>query len=163
MILRLSKSLMVFTIALFATLVAFGNITDYRTNFLFVQHVFLMDTIYSSSTIKYRAIESPVIHQSCYIIIIGLESLTAFLCWLGGIRMLTNLKADSVEFNKKKNTAIMGLTVGFMTWQVAFVSIGGEWFGMWMSKQWNGLPNAFRFLTMILMVLIFVVQHDKDY
>lgn len=163
MILRLSKSLMVFAIAVFATLVAFGNITDYRTNFFFVQHVFLMDTIYPSSTIKYRAIESPVIQQSCYIMIIGLETLTAFLCWLGGIRMLTNLRAASVVFNKNKNIAIVGLTLGFLTWQVAFMSIGSEWFGMWMSKQWNGLPNAFRFLIMILMVLIFVAQYDKDY
>ena len=24
-----------------------------------------------------------------------------------------------------------------------FITIGGEWFGMWMSQQWNGAPDAF--------------------
>ena len=45
MIIRLSKALLVCAIALFATLVAFGNITDYGSNFAFVRHVFMMDTI----------------------------------------------------------------------------------------------------------------------
>ncbi len=34
MIMRLSKALMVCAIALFATLVVFGNMTDYNTNFV---------------------------------------------------------------------------------------------------------------------------------
>ncbi len=45
MIMRLSKALMVCAIALFATLVVFGNMTDYNTNFVFVHHVLQMDTI----------------------------------------------------------------------------------------------------------------------
>jgi hypothetical protein len=35
------------------------------------------------------------------------------------------------------------------------MSIGGEWFGMWMSEKWNGVPDAFRFFVTILMVLIY--------
>ena len=54
----------------------------------------------------------------------------------------------------------MGLTLGFLTWQVGFMSIGGEWFGMWMSKQWNGVPDAFRFFVTIILVLIYLVQRD---
>nr|WP_279512547.1 DUF2165 family protein [Burkholderia pyrrocinia] len=30
----------------------------------------------------------------------------------------------------------------------------GEWFGMWMSKQWNGVPDAFRFFITLLLVLV---------
>ena len=55
---RAAKVALVAAIALFASLVAFGNLTDYDTNFVFVQHVLSMDTIYPSSTIKYRAITS---------------------------------------------------------------------------------------------------------
>ena len=58
MTIRLSKSFTVLAIAFFASLVAFGNITDYGSNFAFVHHVFLMDTIFPESSIKYRAIES---------------------------------------------------------------------------------------------------------
>ena len=37
--LRAAKVVMVAAVALFASLVAFGNMTDYSTNFVFVQHV----------------------------------------------------------------------------------------------------------------------------
>lgn len=162
MIVRLSKALLVCAIALFASLVAFGNITDYGTNFAFVRHVFLMDTIFPDATITYRAIQSPWLHQVGYVGIIALETLTAVLCWIGGIRLLCSLKLPAVRFNRAKTLAIAGLTLGFLTWQVAFMSVGGEWFGMWMSKQWNGVPDAFRFFVTILLVLIYLVPRDGE-
>jgi predicted small integral membrane protein len=54
------------------------------------------------------------------------------------------------------------LTLGFLLWQVGFMSIGGEWFGMWQSQQWNGVPSAFRFLITIMAVLIFVAMPDQQ-
>ena len=158
MIIRLSKALLVCAIALFATLVAFGNITDYGSNFAFVRHVFMMDTIFPDATITYRSIQSPWLHHAGYIGIIFLESLTALLCWVGGVR----LKLPAVAFNRKKKLAVVGLTLGFLTWQVGFMSVGGEWFGMWMSKQWNGVPDAFRFFVTIILVLIYLVQRDGE-
>jgi predicted small integral membrane protein len=41
---RYSKIVMVIGFAVYALLVAFGNITDYRSNFAYVQHVMSMDT-----------------------------------------------------------------------------------------------------------------------
>ncbi|HLQ94163.1 MAG TPA: DUF2165 family protein, partial [Xanthobacteraceae bacterium] len=46
---RAAKAVMVAAVALFATLVAFGNVTDYHTNFEFVQHVLSMDSVFPSS------------------------------------------------------------------------------------------------------------------
>ena len=51
-VLRAAKIAMVAAIALFASLVAFGNMTDYNTNFAFVEHVLSMDTIFAFSTIQ---------------------------------------------------------------------------------------------------------------
>ena len=76
---RAAKAATVAAIALFATLVAFGNLTDYDTNFAFVQHVLSMDTIFPFSTIKYRAITSPALHHLAYALIIAAEALTALL------------------------------------------------------------------------------------
>src|SRR5207247_8003915 len=45
--LRAAKAATVAAIALFASLVTFGNLTDYNTNFVFVEHVLSMDTIYA--------------------------------------------------------------------------------------------------------------------
>lgn len=163
LVVRYSKILLLAAIALFATLVAFGNITDYGSNFAFVQHVFMMDTIFPDATIKYRAIESPFLHHAGYIFIIALESLTAILCWVGAARLLCRVKRGSGrEFNQAKCVGIAGLTLGFLVWQVGFMSVGGEWFGMWMSKQWNGVPDAFRFFITIGVVLLYLTQRDGD-
>ena len=159
---RLSKTALVAAIAFFASLVAFGNITDYGTNFAFVMHVFAMDTIFPDATIKYRAIESPFIQNLGYILIIAAETLTAILCWVGAFVMLRQRKAGAAAFNRSKALAIAGLTLGFLVWQVGFMSVGGEWFGMWMSKTWNGVPDAFRFFITIISVLIYVVLPDGE-
>lgn len=41
------------------------------------------------------------------------------------------------------------------------MSVGGEWFGMWMSKEWNGVPDAFRFLITIILVPIYLAMPDE--
>ena len=91
-----------------------------------------------------------------------MEALTAVLCWIGAAALLRHLRADAGTFNRAKTLAVVGLTLGFLLWQVGFMSIGGEWFGMWQSKEWNGVPSAFRFTVTLLLVLIFVMQPDGD-
>ncbi len=162
MLIRYSKIGFVAAIALFASLVAFGNMTDYGSNFEFVRHVLLMDTIFPTATIHYRAIQLPILHHAAYVFIIALEALTALLCWAGVYQLLKQVKSPAGDFNRAKNMAVCGLSLGFFVWQVGFMSIGGEWFGMWMSDQWNGVPSAFRFLVTIALVLIYLVQRDSD-
>jgi predicted small integral membrane protein len=161
-IMRAAKIAIVAAVAAFATLVAFDNITDYGTNFMFVQHVLSMDTIFPSSTIGYRAITSPALHHAAYALIIAAEAGTAALCWIGVLALLRARRAPAHAFNRAKVWAIAGLTLGFLTWQFGFMTVGGEWFGMWMSKQWNGAPSAFRFAVVIVAVLIFVAMRDEE-
>jgi predicted small integral membrane protein len=84
------------------------------------------------------------------------------LCWIGAFMLLRSLRADAAAFNRAKAFAVAGLTLGFLLWQVGFMTIGGEWFGMWQSQAWNGVPSAFRFVTVILGVLIFVAMRDGE-
>jgi predicted small integral membrane protein len=162
LIMRLAKVAMVAAIAAFATLVAFGNITDYGTNFVFVQHVLSMDSVFPGSTITYRAITSPALHHAAYAVIIAAEALTAVLCWIGALVLLRRLRADAPAFNRAKAWAVAGLSAGFLTWQFGFMTVGGEWFGMWQSAKWNGVPSAFRFAMVIIAVLIFVAMKDDE-
>jgi predicted small integral membrane protein len=162
LIIRLAKTAMVAAIALFATIVAFGNITDYGTNLAFVQHVLSMDTIFERSTIRYRAITSPTLQQLAYAVIIATEALTAVLCWIGAWALSAKRRADARAFNGAKTFAVAGLALGFLLWQVGFMTLGGEWFGMWQSKSWNGVPDAFRFVMVIMAVLIFVALPDGE-
>ena len=137
---RIAKVALVVAVALFASLVTFGNLTDYNINFVFVEHVLSMDTIYAFSKIKYRAITDPALHQAAYALIIATEAATAVLCWIGALALARRLSADAAAFNRAKTLAVVGLTLGFLLWHVGFMSIGGEWFGMWQSQQWNGVP-----------------------
>jgi predicted small integral membrane protein len=159
---RVAKIVLVAGIALFATVVAFGNITDYDTNWAFVQHVLSMDSIFERSTIRYRAITSPALQHAAYALIIATEATTALLCWIGAFALLARLRADAATFNRAKAVAVTGLTLGFLLWQVGFMTVGGEWFGMWQSSHWNGVPSAFRFTMVILGVLIFVAMQDGE-
>jgi predicted small integral membrane protein len=103
---------------------------------------------------------TPALQTAGYVLIIAAETLTAILCWIGAVRLLL-AGGDAVAFNRAKGFAVAGLTLGFLVWQVGFMSIGGEWFGMWMSPKWNGVPDAFRFFVTILMVLIYLVLPDR--
>ena len=159
---RLSKILLMATIALWLALVAFGNITDYDSNLAFVQHVLAMDSIFHDAAIHYRAIHAPLLQHAAYVLIIAVETLAAVLCGAGGWRMWRARRAPAATFRRAGRLAVAGLTVGVLLWLGGFMAIGGEWFGMWMSTQWNGLASAFRFVVVLLAALICLGQRDDE-
>ena len=157
---RAAKIAMVAAIALFASLVTFGNLTDYHTNFLFVQHVLSMDTIFRSPTSATarspirRCIAPPMRSSS--------RPKARSRCCAGSAHSSSPAMSAPTPraFNRAKAIAVIGLTLGFLLWQVGFMTIGGEWFGMWQSQQWNGVPSAYRFVMVIAAVLIFLALPD---
>lgn len=159
---RLSKVLLMATIALWLALVAFGNITDYGSNLVFVQHVLAMDSIFPDAGIHYRAIHSPLLQHTAYVLIIATETLAAMLCGFGTWRLWRARRAPQVLFHRAKRFAVAGLTLGLLLWLGGFMAIGGEWFGMWMSTQWNGLASAFRFVVVLLLALVYLGQRDDE-
>ena len=161
-VVRASKIALVTSVALWVSLVAFGNITDYGTNLAFVTHVLSMDTVFPETTIKYRAITSPALHHAAYLLIIAAETAAAILCWIGAFRMLVAIRKGATAFNRAKALAVIGLTLAGLIWLVGFMAVAGEWFGMWMSGQWNGVESAFRFSALILAVLIYVTIPDLE-
>jgi predicted small integral membrane protein len=162
MIIRLSKIFCITAISFYCLLAAFGNATDYFTNFSNVERALMMKDVFPNSTIIYRAITNPIMHHVAYIIIISLESLTALLCALGAWKLFRARHESASMFNLTKYWAVAGLTLGFLTWYVLFMCVGGEWYGMWMSPVLNGaLTAAFHIFISILAVLIYVVAKDE--
>lgn len=158
---RLSKVLLVWSIAFFATLAAWSNFTDYDSNFVIIAHVLKMDTTFADNKALWRAIESPLAHHVVYGLIIFCEVIVAILCWLGGYHLLRSLKNPNA-FNQAKKLAILGLSLGFLLWFTGFIAIGGEWFLMWQSEVANGQQAAFRLVTIIGIVLIYLIQPDHE-
>jgi predicted small integral membrane protein len=162
MILRASKTLLVFAVALFYTLVVFNNLTDYDSNYQFIRHVLMMDSTFPGNHGMWRASNSPRVHTAFYLFIIVWEIVTMLLGWWGGVRMAQALGAPAAVFQQAKRTAIAALTVSLLMWLVAFLGVGAEWFLMWQSKTWNGQEAAFRMFTVIGIVLLFAAQPDSE-
>ena len=162
MSMRPAKFALVFAVAFYYSLVIFGNLTDYDTNYQFVKHVLMMDTTYSTQHGQWRALNSPFWHSAIYVSIIAWEIATMACCWWGGFKMAKSFRRPAAEFHLAKRMAILGLTLGLMMWLVAFLSVGGEWFLMWQSKTWNGQEAAFRMFTVLGIVLLLVAQSDPE-
>ena len=158
--LRAAKVALVFGVAVFYTFVVFNNVTDYDSNHQFVRHVLMMDSTFPGNHGMWRAINSPAAHTAFYVSIIAWEALTMLLAWWGAARMLRAFNAHAAEFNRAKGVAIAALTLSLLMWLVAFLSVGGEWFLMWQSRNWNGQEAAFRMFTVVGIVLLLVAQRE---
>src|SRR6202167_2760176 len=160
MVLRVSKAVLVFAIALFYTILVLNNITDYGSNYEFVRHVLMMDSTLPGNHFMWRAVNSPLVHTIFYIGIIAWESVTMLLCWSASVRLLKSYRADSAQFTDALTVAVIALTTSLLMWLVAFLDVGGEWFLMWQSKIWNGQEEAFRMFTIVGVVFLVVVQRE---
>src|SRR5215471_13057444 len=117
-LLRLMKAISVISIVIMAAVIAFGNITDYSTNYQFVEHVLKMDTTFNNSHIHYRSINSIFAFNAFYIAIILMEIIMAFFCLKGSWLLFKNLKSNAETFHASKNWAIAGVVVGIIIWFV---------------------------------------------
>ncbi|MEU9985172.1 DUF2165 domain-containing protein [Streptomyces sp. NPDC050856] len=142
------------TVALYMALVAFGNITDFGTNQQFVRHVLAMDTTFKDPDLMWRAIESRTLQDVAYVLIIVWETLAAVLLlaatwfWAVGLRRGT--------YGRARRTSTLGLVMVLLLFGLGFMAIGGEWFAMWQSSDWNGLDAASRNVALAAFTLVVV-------
>ena len=160
-ILRVSKSIVCLSLAIFALLVCLNNLLDYESNYAFVQHTLSMDTVFPDNTLKYRAILDPFVWSLAYGLIIFAEFLTGALLLMGAISLLKNLNSPLV-FNRAKNWVYLGCLTGFLLWFFGFIVVGGEWFCMWQSEKWNGVEAALRFVVFIMFTFLFTAMSESE-
>jgi predicted small integral membrane protein len=159
---RLAKTVSVGAIALYMALVVFNNATDYSTNFAFVQAVLDIEQISPRSTIRWRAVTSPLLHHAAFALIILTEFAVALLTVAGALAMALALTAGAQKFARAKGLAIAGLALGFLLFEGGFVAIAGEWFGMWQSASCAAGSSAFQILMTMLGLLIFISLKDGE-
>ncbi len=157
---RAAKLLLVLGVALLDTLVAFNNLNDFGSNYQFVRHVLTMDTTLPGNHGQWRAIASPTLHLAFYLGIIAWEFVTAVLLWWGVVRLGRALRLPASRFNEAKGVSILALTSSMLMWLVAFLAVGGEWFLMWQSHDWNGQESAFRMFAVVGLVLLILLQPE---
>jgi len=162
MLLRLSKIALTAASVLFLFLVVFNNLSDYGSNYAFVENVLNMSTTFEGNTAMWRAIEAPWIYHLFYASIIGWEALAMVIIGLGVAKLWAARKASAAAFQKAKTFAAVGLVVSMLQWYIAFIIVGAEWFLMWQSDSWNGQDAAMRMFLMMGVSLIFLMQRDDE-
>jgi predicted small integral membrane protein len=146
--LRLTATLLTASVALYMALVAFGNITDFGTNQQFVQHVLAMDTTFKDDDLMWRAITSKGLQDTAYVAIIVWETLAALVLIYG--TWLWFRRGD----REARRWSTYGLLMVMLLFGAGFIAIGGEWFAMWQSGDWNGLDAATRVFVFSGIVLL---------
>ncbi|OEJ62128.1 hypothetical protein BGM19_32970 [Streptomyces agglomeratus] len=153
--LAVAATALVATVALYMALVAFGNITDFGTNQQFVRHVLAMDTTFKDEDLMWRSIDSATVQDIAYIAIIGWETVAALVLTVAAFQWVTALRGGG--FGRAKRLATHGLVMVLLLFGAGFIAIGGEWFAMWQSADWNGLEAATR--NFLVAGLVLVVVH----
>ncbi|QDQ41436.1 DUF2165 family protein [Methylacidiphilum kamchatkense] len=159
---RLSKILILLFFSLYFLLIALNNLLDYETNYTYLRHVLLMDTIPKASHLHSRAWNSPFLFSLVYNSLILWESLCGTVLLIGTFFLFKNLFQSPIAFQKAKSVGIVGLSLGLIQWLYFFILGAGEWFQMWQSSNYNGLPQAFRMSILILVFLLYYVQGEPD-
>ncbi|MFD5628561.1 MULTISPECIES: DUF2165 domain-containing protein [unclassified Streptomyces] len=149
-VLHLTSTLLTATVALYITLVAFGNITDFGTNQQFVRHVLAMDTTFKDDDLMWRAVTSHTWQDVVYVAIIVWETLAALVLLAG-----TYLWARRDD-TRARSVSTVGLLMLLLLFGAGFVGVGGEWFAMWQSGDWNGLDAAMRVFVLSGIVLLVI-------
>ncbi|MET9428952.1 MULTISPECIES: DUF2165 domain-containing protein [unclassified Streptomyces] len=145
------------TVALSMVLVAFGNITDFGTNQQFVQHVLAMDTTFKDPQLMWRAITSPALQNAAYLAIIVWEVLTAGALVLATWLWAVGLRRKTYDtYDRARRASTVGLVMVLLLFGGGFFGIGGEWFAMWQSSDWNGLDSALRYVVLAAFALVVV-------
>ena len=156
MILRAAKILLVLCAGLLGLASGFGNIFDYDTNFEVVRHVASMDTTNADPAMMRRAIHSDTLYRLIYAGITATELAYGALCLYGALRLFGAWRGDAARFEAAKEFAIGGLALGFALYFLGFMIVGGEWFQMWRSIDWNFQQPAFRFIGCLGFILVFL-------
>lgn len=152
-----SAAAAVFTavVAGYMALVAFGNITDFGTNREFVRHVLAMDTTFRDDDVMWRAVESRTVADIAYVAIIVWETLTAAVLLLATGYWARGLRRGGDQ-RRARRASTLGLLMVVLLFGLGFVVIGGEWFQMWQSSDWNGLEPAGRNVMIAAFGLVLV-------
>lgn len=157
--LRLGKITFVASMCVWTSLIAINNVTDYNSNFQFVQHVLEMDTIFPGNPLLWRSLHWGPLHHAAYLCIIAVELAVGALSAVAVVRMFA-ARDDPERFSRAKAVGVMALTLGVLLWLAGFEGIGGEYFLMWQSHIWNGQEAAFRFAVLCVLGLLFLAQHE---
>ncbi|MDQ3761791.1 MAG: DUF2165 domain-containing protein [Actinomycetota bacterium] len=160
--LRAALTVLTAITSLHVGLITLGNISDFDTNRVFVEHVLTMDTTFGSPNTTWRAITDHRLITATYLTIIAWEFLTtivltaAFLCWLRAITIQPRVVIAC-------QLSACGWLMQIILFGGGFIAVGGEWFQMWQSSTWNGIQPALQnfLIASIGLILVHLFRRES--
>jgi predicted small integral membrane protein len=156
-LIRYSKVILMAYISFFGLLVMYHNFTDYSSNYEYVSHILSMDTTQINANIRYRAIESPILHHRIYWFIITMEVIYTACCLVGTYHLYRKINESADIFHEAKKLSIIGLLIAIFIYYVCLQVIGVEWFDMDTSQTWNAKDWARHIVDFIFPLMIYIV------
>ncbi len=155
-VLRAAASALVLMTAAYYLVVAFDNITNPASYWAFVRGVLSQDGLVPDSGFQWRAVDATWFQVAGYVSIILVETVTGLLLAYASYRGFRSLKG-AAEWAAAQRWTMVGTIAGLAVFFLGFITIGGNWFAMYLNSKFNGLDPAFQNAVMALLTALFVL------
>ncbi len=156
---RVATSLFVLMVASYYLIVGFDNITNptnpNASNWPFVQGVLSGDGVPADSGFEWRFIDATWFQVISYIGIMTLETLTGVILLIAGLIGLRR-SGNADRWSHGQRWTYLGGILGLTVFMFGFMSVGGNWFVMYLNSKYNGLDPASQNIAFTLGMLILV-------
>ena len=133
--------------------VAFDNITYPASNWAFVKGVLSGDGTPPDNGFEWRAVDATWFQVAGYVGVITGETLTGLILAGGGVAGLRRGRT-AIGWAGAQRLTLVGCTLGLLVFYFGFITVGGNWFIMYLNSKWNGLEPAFQNSAMTAFTLI---------
>jgi predicted small integral membrane protein len=159
--LRITKILLVLSVAAWGLLGAAGNLGDWKGTTGAVAAVTSMAT-FAGGAARWQATTNPAVIVAGAVFIVLFKLTSAALCLAGASRMLARRSGDAEAFGRAKNLAIAGCGVAVFGLFAGWTVIGEMWFEFWRSDALREAAggSAFRYGGFIALIAMIVASRD---
>jgi predicted small integral membrane protein len=110
----------------------------------------------------WRATENPVMIYAGSLFIVFAELLMACLLSFGAYQMWQARTLDKGSFNTAKRYVLWGCLCGLILFYGGFLVVAGNWFFLWATPAAGSLETAFRYATLIFLIMLFIAETNQD-
>ncbi len=159
--LRIAKVFLIFAVAMWGLVGAFGNVTDWDGTIGAVGAATSMAT-FEGGVDSWKATTNPAVIFAGALFIMLSKVLAGLLCLAGAWRMLVT-RGDDAAFAKAKTLALTGCAVAVFMLFGGFIVIAESWFELWQSEVMRApvLESAYRYAGMIALIALFVGAREE--
>lgn len=156
-ILRVTKILLILSVALWGLIGVYGNIADWNGT-VFAMEATTSMSAFDGGTDDWRATTNPAIILIGSLYIVILKIITALLCFAGAWRMWQARASDTATFANAKTLALAGCAVAIFMLFSGWIVVAETYFELWRSNIWRdaALDSAFRYCGMIGVIALVV-------